>query len=386
MQFKPQTTSYIEISKSALQENINFIQKNLNPNTVFSAVVKGDAYGHGIGIYCPLAYECGVRHFSVFSAIEAQQVLNSVEGEFDLMIMGSLSQEEMRWAINNNVEFYVHNFHSLEILLEIQKNNNLMAKIHLEFETGMNRTGFETKDFKTIVSKINQCETIEIKGVCTHLAGAESIANYKRIKDQIKKFEKVKSKFESLENHSPKFHIACSAAVLRYPKYVFDMVRVGILQYGYFPNNETYVHHYLKNPEEINPLTRIISWKSKVVEVKTVKAGEFIGYGTSYYTNIPTKIAIVPVGYAYGYSRKLSNKGKALVNGLRVDVIGTVNMNMLTLDVTNLPDVKIDDEVVIVGNQGEHNISIASFSENSNQLNYELLARLPKDIQRKIVD
>ncbi|WCM42720.1 alanine racemase [Flavobacterium sp. CBA20B-1] len=386
MHYKPEPASWIEISKSALAQNIKFIQKSIPEKTIFSAVVKGDAYGHGIETYGPLAYECRIRHFSVYSAQEAYQLLQSVRGEFVLMIMGTLNHHEMMWAIEHNIEFYVPNFHSLENVLNCVKKSNLNAKIHLEFETGMNRTGFAPKDFKPIMSKINETYLIEIKGVCTHLAGSESIANYKRIKDQIQQFQKIKKKFELLENHAPKYHIACSAAVLRYPKYVFDMVRVGILQYGFFPNNETYVHHYLQHPEEPNPLKRVISWKSKVIEVKTVNAGEFIGYGTSFYTNIPTKIAIVPVGYAYGYSRKLSNQGKALVNGFRVDVIGSVNMNMLTLDVTNLPDVQIGDEVVLIGSQAEQTISLASFSENSNQLNYELLARLPKDIKRIVVD
>lgn len=386
MHYKPETTSWIEISKSALEQNIKFIQKTIPEKIIFSAVVKGDAYGHSIEIYGPLAYECGIRHFSVYSADEAFRLMKSVRGNYDLMIMGSLNRNEILWAIEHNIEFYVHNFNTLEETIESVKASHLNAKIHLEFETGMNRTGFDTKDFKRIISKIKETDLIEIKGVCTHLAGSESIANYKRIKDQIHQFQKIKKKFERLENHTPKFHIACSAAVLRYPKYVFDMVRVGILQYGFFPNNETYVHHYLQHPEEPNPLKRVISWKSKIIEIKTVKAGEFIGYGTSHYTNIPTKIAIVPVGYAYGYSRKLSNQGKALVNGFRVDVIGSVNMNMLTLDVTNLPDVQIGQEVVLIGSQGEQTISVASFSENSNQLNYELLARLPKDIKRIVVD
>lgn len=386
MQFKPETTSWIEISKSALEQNIRFIEKTIPEKTTFSAVVKGDAYGHGIEIYGPLAYECGIRHFSVYSANEAYQLLKSIRGEFVLMIMGSLNRTEILWAIENNIEFYVHNFSTLEDTLNCVKESTLNAKIHLEFETGMNRTGFSPKDFKRIISKINETDLIEIKGVCSHLAGSESIANYKRIKDQIHQFQKIKKKFEGMENHAPKFHIACSAAVLRYPKCLLDMVRVGILQYGFFPNNETYVHHYLQHPDQPNPLKRVISWKSKIIETKTVNAGEFIGYGTSFYTNISTKIAIVPVGYAYGYSRKLSNHGKVLVNGFRVDVIGSVNMNMLTLDVTNLPDVKIGDEVVLIGSQGEQNISVASFSENSNQLNYELLVRLPKDIQRIVVD
>ena len=387
MQFKLHPTSWLELSKSALQNNIDFIQNKIGKDTILSSVIKGNAYGHDIEIYSKLAYECGVRHFSVYSAHEAERFLSAIKGEFTLLILGNLSDEEMIWAIENEVEFYVINLSSLERTLKCAKISSKIAKIHLEFETGMNRTGIEFFHLEKVISTLKENENLlELKGVCTHLAGAESVTNFKRIGDQIKIFKKVKKRFIEEENLKPLYHIACSAGILRYPKYVFDMARVGILQYGYFPNNETFIYYALKNKMQENPLKRVISWKTKIVETKNVKAGEFIGYGTSFYTNIPTKIAILPVGYAFGYARSLSNHGKVLINGNREDIIGTINMNMLTVDITNLTDAKIGDEVVLIGKQGEQEITVSSFSEFSNQLNYELLARLPMDIERRVVE
>ncbi len=387
MQFKLHPTSWLELSKSALQNNIDFIQNKIGKDTILSSVIKGNAYGHDIEIYSKLAYECGVRHFSVYSAHEAERFLSAIKGEFTLLILGNLSDEEMIWAIENEVEFYVINLSSLERTLKCAKISSKIAKIHLEFETGMNRTGIEFFHLEKVISTLKENENLlELKGVCTHLAGAESVTNFKRIGDQIKIFKKVKKRFIEEENLKPLYHIACSAGILRYPKYVFDMARVGILQYGYFPNNETFIYYALKNKMQENPLQRVISWKTKIVEIKNVRAGEFIGYGTSFYTNIPTKIAILPVGYAFGYARSLSNHGKVLINGNREDIIGTINMNMLTVDITNLTDAKIGDEVVLIGKQGEQEITVSSFSEFSNQLNYELLARLPMDIERRVVE
>ena len=387
MQFKLHPTSWLELSKSALQNNIDFIQNKIGKDTILSSVIKGNAYGHDIEIYSKLAYECGVRHFSVYSAHEAERFLSAIKGEFTLLILGNLSDEEMIWAIENEVEFYVINLSSLERTLKCAKISSKIAKIHLEFETGMNRTGIEFFHLEKVISTLKENENLlELKGVCTHLAGAESVTNFKRIGDQIKIFKKIKKRFLEEENLKPLYHIACSAGILRYPKYVFDMARVGILQYGYFPNNETFIYYALRNKMQENPLKRVISWKTKIVETKNVKAGEFIGYGTSFYTNIPTKIAILPVGYAFGYARSLSNHGKVLINGNREDIIGTINMNMLTVDITNLPDAKIGDEVVLIGKQGEQEITVSSFSEFSNQLNYELLARLPMDIERRVVE
>lgn len=387
MPFKPQSTSWLEISKSALQNNVDFINKMLGEKTIFSAVIKGNAYGHDIEIYSKLAYECGVRHFSVYSAHEAERFLNTVKGEFTLLILGNLSDEEMLWALENEVEFYVNNLSSFERALKSAQHLSKIAKIHLEFETGMNRTGIDFSNLEKVIFSLKEnAELLDLKGVCTHLAGAESVINFKRIGDQIKIFNKIKKRFSIEKEMKPLYHIACSAGILRYPKYVFDMARVGILQYGYFPNNETFIYYALKNKMQESPLKRVISWKTKIVEIKNVKAGEFIGYGTSFYTNIPTKIAILPVGYAFGYSRSLSNQGKVLINGNREDVIGTINMNMLTVDITNLPEAKIGDEVVLIGKQEDQEITVSSFSEFSNQLNYELLARLPMDIERRIVD
>ncbi len=387
MPFKPQSTSWLEISKSALQNNVDFINKMLGEKTIFSAVIKGNAYGHDIEIYSKLAYECGVRHFSVYSAHEAERFLNAVKGEFTLLILGHLSDEEMLWALENEVEFYVNNLSSFERALKSAQHLSKIAKIHLEFETGMNRTGIDFSNLEKVIFSLKEnAELLDLKGVCTHLAGAESVTNFKRIGDQIKIFNKIKKRFSIEKEMKPLYHIACSAGILRYPKYVFNMARVGILQYGYFPNNETFIYYALKNKMQESPLKRVISWKTKIVEIKNVKAGEFIGYGTSFYTNIPTKIAILPVGYAFGYSRSLSNQGKVLINGNREDVIGTINMNMLTVDITNLPEAKIGDEVVLIGKQEDQEITVSSFSEFSNQLNYELLARLPMDIERRIVD
>jgi alanine racemase len=137
-----------------------------------------------------------------------------------------------------------------------------------------------------------------------------------------------------------------------------------------------------QNKTLINPLKRVISWKTRVMDVKTVKTGQFVGYGTSYFTNKTTKIAIIPIGYSSGYNRSLSNQGKVLINGKRLDVVGSVNMNMMAVDITTVEGVKKGDEVVLIGNQDEQEISVSSFSDFSQSINYELLTRLPQNIPR----
>lgn len=379
-------TSYIELSESAIKNNIEFIQNFLGEGVTFSSVVKGNAYGHGIEHYCPIAHKYGVRHFSVFSADEALNVTQALSNhEFTVMIMGQIENKELSWAIENNVEFYVFEQDRLDEAIATAKKLGKKALIHVELETGMNRTGFAQKEFTATLKKIEaNLKHIEVKGICTHFAGAENIANYKRIKDQFNRFNRYETKLKDFPWLVAKKHLASSAATIRYPNSQMDLVRIGILQFGFFPTQEIFVHYCTKHKTSDNPMQPILSWKSKVMDVKTVKAGEFVGYGTSYLTNQTTKIALVPVGYSFGYSRSLSNQGKVLINGSRFDVVGTVNMSMMAVDITMDSSIKKGDEVVLIGTQGNLELSVSSFSDFSQLINYELLTRLPQDIPRII--
>ncbi len=380
-------TSYIELSESAVKNNIEFIKNFLGDGVTFSSVVKGNAYGHGIAHYCPLAHKYGVRHFSVFSAQEALQVTQALPNhEFTLMIMGQIENAELEWAIEHHVEFYVFEHDRLNAAIAAAKQVGKKALIHVELETGMNRTGFPVQELTAIFKKIEaNLDCVEVKGVCTHLAGAENIANYKRITDQLKRFKQYQTKLHPYQWLSAKKHVASSSATIRYLSSQMDLVRIGILQFGFFPTQEIFIHYSSKHKVNESPLKRILSWKTRVMAVKTVKAGEFIGYGTSYFTNGVTKIALIPVGYSFGYGRSLSNQGKVLINGSRFQVAGTVNMSMLAVDITSDDSIKKGDEVVLIGNQGEQELSVSSFSDFSQQINYELLTRLPQDIPRMVV-
>lgn len=379
-------TSYIELSESAVKNNIDFIQNFLGDGVTFSSVIKGNAYGHGISNYCPLAHKCGVRHFSVFSAYEALSVTEALPNhEYTVMIMGQIENEELAWAIEHGVEFYVFEQDRLDAAITTAKSMGKKALIHVELETGMNRTGFPQKEITRVFNHIQaNLDYIEVKGVCTHFAGAENIANYKRVKDQFNRFKRYQAKLKSYSWLDAKCHLASSAATMRYTNSQMDLVRIGILQFGFFPTEEIFVHYAAKYKTNVDPLQRILSWKTRVMDVKTVKAGEFVGYGTSYFTNQEIKIALIPVGYSFGYSRSLSNQGRVLIQGGRFDVIGTVNMSMLVVNISSSEGIKKGDEVVLIGRQGEAELSVSSFSDFSQLINYELLTRLPQDIPRII--
>lgn len=385
-QYKTMTTRYpavIELSKSALENNIGFMRRHLGRKHRLSSVVKANAYGHGIEVFVPMAEACGIDHFSVFSAPEAERVLNVCEKETSVMIMGYIDDDDMEWVINNEIEFYVFDQFRIKEVARVASELGKQAIIHIELETGLNRTGFSEPELKETAPFIRQnIQHLKIKGLCTHYAGAESIANYYRIQRQIKKFDQLSAMLLREGIEAEVRHTACSAAALSYPRTRMDMIRVGILQYGFWPTRETFIQFIGRRVRKNDPLQRVLSWKSRVMTLKDIPAGQFISYGTSYLAQDNTRIAVIPVGYSSGFSRSLSNQGRVLINGIMVPVIGLVNMNMLLADITTLPDVQPGDEVTLIGRQQDAEITVASFSDFNKQLNYELLARLPHSIPR----
>ncbi|AGA77810.1 alanine racemase [Echinicola vietnamensis] len=380
-------TSRIEISKSAYRRNMKFIRSQVGDDTIVSAVIKGNAYGHGIENIIKIAENVGIRHFSAFSTDEAKRVLQASEKNSDIMIMGMVDNQDLEWIIKHRISFFVFEFDRLMAAIKMAKKLHIPAKIHVEVETGFHRTGFEWNEKEFLADVIYEHGIhLELTGLCTHFAGAESIANYLRVQNQIKQYRNFKNWFD---RHGIKFgtyHTACSAASLSYPETIMDMVRIGILQYGFWPSQETYMSKFKElAAHRKNPLKRLISWKSSIMSIKEVGMGDFVGYGTTFMAHRPMRIALVPVGYCHGFSRMLSNLGKVLIQGKMVSVVGTVTMNSISVDITDLKDVKKGDEVVIIGKQKNNEITVASFSETTQQVNYELLTRLPHDIPRKIV-
>jgi len=379
-------SSIITLNEKALKNNVDFLKKKMGAKVLISAVVKANAYGHGIEQIVPLFEKYGINHYSVFSYIEAIRVYKSLSKPQAIMIMGWISDENMADVIKKGIEFYIFNLERLDIALACAKKLKLKANIHLDAETGMNRTGLNTDELNTAISIIKKNEDFfNVVGFCTHLAGAESVSNHLRIQNQLKKYKKMLTVLEANELHPKYKHVANSAAAFVYPKTRMDLVRIGIMIYGFWSSSEVYVQYINHKSNKIDPLKRILGWQSQIMSIKKVKSGEFIGYGISYLAQTDTTTALIPVGYSFGYSRSLSNKGRVLIGGQRCSVIGVVNMNMIIVDISHVDDVKVGDEVVLIGKQGDLEIKVSAFSEISDQLNYEVLAHLSETIKRIVI-
>lgn len=377
--------SVIELNASALHHNLKFIRKRLKPGVRLCSVVKGNAYGHGLSEYVGMAMQLGVDYFGVHSADEAFYLKQHQPLIPNLFIMSAVENEAVGWAIDNNVEFAVFDFERLESALQYAKQLNKKALIHIEIETGMYRTGFAQYQIPKLCEWLhNNSNHIIFQGLFTHFAGAESQANDFRVSQQANNFDYAFELFNANNLHPVYHHTSCSAALLNYPERQGNLVRIGILQYGFWPNKETHVRFYSEKENTPEILKRIISWSAKVIAINSVSKGQFVGYGTTYLAPKNMQLAIVPIGYSHGYSRKLSNIGSVLINGHLAPIVGIVNMNSLTVDISRAGEVKKGDEVVLIGKQKGKTISVSSFSEQSDLLNYELLTRLPLNIPRII--
>lgn len=379
-------SSSIELSTAALKNNLKFIRKRMNDGVRFCSVVKGNAYGHGIPEFVKMSMNLGVDYFAVHSADEAYLLVKNAEIIPDIFIMGAVEGEAIEWAIKNNIEFSVFDFQRLDETIKYANKLNIKAKIHIEIETGMVRTGFDIAEIPVVCEILNNnSENITFQGLFTHFAGAESQANHFRISKQIENFKLARKLFKA-ERLTPIYHhTSCSAALINYPESQGNMVRIGILQYGFWPNKETHIKFCGDRDKTPHLLKRIIKWKTFVMSIKEIKRGNFIGYGTSYLSLKNMRLAVIPVGYSHGYSRNLSNVGSVLIQGKVSKIVGTINMNSLTVSIPKAIKVSKGDEVILIGKQNDKSISVNSFSEQSNQLNYELLTRLPLNIPRVIV-
>lgn len=380
-------SSRIGLSQSALKTNFNFIRKKVGKGTIISSVVKANAYGHGILEFVPMAEKCGIDYFAVASSFEAEEVLEACSKNSRIMIMGILYEEDIPWAIEHDIEYYVFNYERLVLSKQIAERLGKKARIHLEVETGANRTGLQSEDFEKTMHflKENQ-EFLQFEGLCTHLGGAETLANKFKIDRQIERYNAFLNDCRKIDFMPNLRHMASSAAALAFEETRFDMVRIGVAQYGFWPSPDIrYLHLQETNKASENGLRRIFTWKTDIMDLRKVKAGEYIGYGTAYQSVQDITIAVLPLGYSNGYPRALSNRGHVLIKGKRAPILGLINMNLFMVNISHIPDVQVGDEVVLVGRQKNNQINVSSFTDATQLLNAEMLSRLPAAIPRRAV-
>lgn len=353
--------SWVEIDLSALVHNFHQAQERLNPATAIMAVVKSDAYGHGMVPAAQSLEQAGVHFFGVSKFWEAVELRdNGIRRP--ILVLTGIEPGDMEEALQQQIRPVVFRLDHARALSRAAVRLQQPAKVHIKVDTGMGRLGVPLEKLPEFLDPLATLPGLEVEGVCSHFSVADE-ADKAYSQWQLERFQTALQEL-SAKGLNPKYaHVSNSAGLLELPQAHFQLVRPGLMLYGSQPSEE------LLAPADLKP---VMSFKSKVWQLKDVPAGRCIGYGRTYVTRAPTRIATIPVGYDDGYPRLLSNQAPLLIGGRRVPVIGRVSMNLITADVTRLPDVQEDAEVVLLGAQGTERIRAEELAALCNTINYEI--------------
>jgi len=370
--------SYIEISKNNLIHNIKQFRSLLKGNTKIAAVIKANAYGHGDKEIAKTASPY-VDYFQVDSIEEAERV-RSVSKK-PILIFGYLNEDGIKRSIKINAIICAFDLIHLLKINHVAVVLKTKVKVHLAIDSYLGREGIMPSQVEVVIKEIKNLNNIVLDGIYSHFANIEDTMNSTHANRQIETYHKCVEVFRA--NGFPKIntHISATSGILVYEKgdNLHSIVRLGIGLYGMWPSE----HLEYLNKKKIN-LRPVLKWVTHVAQVKVIPANFPIGYGLTYITKKATKIAVIPVGYFDGLTRSLSNNGEFLIKDKKAKILGRVAMNMTVVDVSNIKDVRTDDEVVIIGTQGKAKITAEDIAEKMDTINYEVTTRISALLPRVI--
>lgn len=371
--------TWIEISRQALLSNYASLKRAVHPAQVL-AVVKSDAYGHGLTLVGD-ALKDVADGFAV-DRVEEGIELRRIGIQSPILVLGYTDQELLASALEDRLELTISSFEQLQQLHFTTQEKRLSTTVHLEVETGLYRQGIPQGELSSVIELLKRMPWIEVKGLYTHFANVEEDETSAYPLEQLRRFADIESELRSAGIQPRVRHTACSAAALGLPASRFEAVRAGIALYGIWSSDLTQRQAgALGIPSDA--LTPVLSWKTVVAQTKMVPAGETIGYARSASTTKPMRLAILPIGYYDGYTRLLSSKGAVEIKGVVCPIVGRICMNMCMVDITDVPgDVPTGSSVTLVGPTQP----VEAVYEAAGTIHHDILARLSSTIPRRLVD
>ena len=376
-------SSWIEVSRASLLHNLSLFRGLLPKGTALLAVVKANAYGHGLAQVAPICAAGGAAMLGVHSAEEVAAA-RRVAPAVPVLAMGYLTPAQIEAVVDEHVHVLLSSRQVLEALAAKARRVGVALPVHLKVDTGTHRQGVppeEAADWARAVQRSG----LKLAGVATHFANIEDTTDHEYAFGQLQRFRAAIAAVEAVVGPVRWVHAACSAAALLFREADFSMVRIGISLYGHWPSKETYLSWLLAHGRDGLKLQPVLSWRVRIGQVKEVGAREPVGYGLTYWTTRPSRIAVLPVGYHEGYPRGLSNRARVLVRGVPAPVVGRVCMDVTMVDVTDIPGVQEGDVATLIGSDGEWTVSAEELAELTGTINYEILARLSPLTRRVVV-
>lgn len=353
--------TWVDVGTRAVAHNYRLFRKLLGPKVKLMAVVKSNAYGHGLVDFSRLITKFGADWLGVDSIVEARR-LREAGIKKPILVLGYTRPALYREAVRLGVTLTISSREALHSLLT----SHFSPQIHIKVDTGMHRQGFLFEEFKKLLPKF---EPLKLQGIYSHLAASDGKLR-SAAEAQIKEFENF---LAMMPNHRWFKHLAATGAAIAYPDARYDLVRIGLGLYGLWPNE-----NLRRRFGRTITLSPALTWKTVIAEVKTLPAGGRVGYDLTERVKPGTKLAICPVGYWHGYPRALSSVGQVMIKNQSARVIGRVSMDMLTLDVTRIKNVRVGDQVILLGYSCPAE-QLAFLAETSN---YEIITRLNPLIER----
>ncbi len=374
---------HIEISRKALVHNIRQFRRVIGTRRKFMAVVKANAYGHGLLEVGRIVLENGADWLGVNSADEGI-ALRDAGISAPILVLGYVPFEALQEAVARDLRLIVYNRETVARLARAAQLAGKTATLHIKVETGTHRQGVLSKDVWPFVREIRKHAGLRVEGLSSHFANIEDTTTHDYPRRQLRAFRSSIRNLASNGVRIPIKHMSCSASTILFPETDFTMARVGIGLYGLWPSKETYLSCLLRKKEPLS-LRPVLSWRAKIAQVKRVPRDSFVGYGCTYKTTRPTTLAVIPVGYYDGYDRGLSNAAHVLVNGRRAPVRGRVAMDFFMADITDIPGVSLEDRATLIGADGSERIAAEDLAGLAGTISYEILARLNPLIPRLVV-
>lgn len=374
--------TWIELDSRALKNNIATIRR-LSGNRKIAVAVKANAYGHGLKEIIALLNNEDVEYIAVHSHEEAAAA-RAFGWERHILTVGYIALSDLDTVMDLNIEPTVYNAETIKCLGKLAGRYGKSVNIHLKIETGTNRQGVVESRLPGIIETIREYPGLHLKGVSTHFANIEDTTNHEYANYQLKEFNRLVTKIKKLGLKPEYRHTACSAALLLFDNTKFELVRPGIAFYGLWPSKETYLSYRLQGGSN-NILWPIMTWKTRVIQIKEVPADAFVGYGCTFRTTSKTRLAVLPIGYYEGYDRSLSNLAYVLIKGKRAPIRGRICMNLAMADITDIKGVRLEEPVVLLGNDQKERVSADQIADWAKTVNYEIVSRINGNIPRLII-
>ncbi len=378
----PSAKTWVEIDQQALRSNIAALRSLLSPGVAMSGVVKANAYGHGIDQVVPILLGSGVEIFCVDNIVEALQV-RQLAPSVRVIILGYTLQDRLGDVVEHDLDQIVYDPETIAHLQSHAKRLQKIARVHLKVETGTMRQGIWPEQVPEMMALLASAPEVQLVGLSTHYANIEEAESPGFAEYQTNRFDQAYGMVKAAGLDPPLIHMACSAAVILYPQTHGTMVRPGVSTYGFWSSRQT--RNVARLLGRFVDLTPVLSWKTVVAQVKEVPMGTSVGYGCTEILRRHSKVAVLPVGYWDGYDRRLSSVGEVIIRGQLCKVLGRVCMNMCMVDVTEVPNVAREDEVVLIGRGGKNRMRADDLADRTGTIHYEVTTRINPLIPRQVV-